>query len=424
MSRILIARRVVALLAAFLLAPGIAAAGGNTTTTNTTTSLNETRIDTVEVDLTARTVTLFGVRFADPSPSIRPYVEFGGIVANVRSGWSASQLTFEIPSAFTMINGEYQIYLERKLKTDQVPHQSSANNIRANYSLSVGGESGAVGPQGPAGPAGPEGPAGPAGATGATGPAGPVGPTGLTGAIGPAGPAGSAGPQGPKGDMGPTGSQGPAGPAGATGATGPQGPIGPMGLRGLTGATGATGPAGPTGATGPQGPQGVPGPAGPPAGSQHGLLRYAAGTHYFTPPAGITRVDVEAWGGNGGYGVPTIAFAYGGGGGYQRCTLSVTPGVALTINVGKAGANAQCSDVTCSNSTAPTAGGDTTVINGTALLPSVSARGGQPAAEFVEGAPGTFLPLANCIGIPGTGRTPFAGSIGHVGTGGELILQY
>lgn len=308
MNRILNGCRAALVAMGSLLAAGQAGAA-----TTTTTSLNETRIDTVEYDLstTPRTVTLYGVRFADASPLIKPYVEFGGIAATVRSGWNASQLTIDIPSAFTMVDGEYQIYLERKLKTDQVPHQSSANNIRANYSLTVGSSSGGtVGPQGPAGPAGPAGPVGPAGPAGPIGLTGPVGATGSTGAVGPQGPMGF---QGPKGDTG------------ATGATGATGPVGPQG------------PAGPVGATGPQGPVG---PAAAQTSRSNGVVLTCVGTSMSpctqTDANFLPMLPIGAK-------VVAICETAGGGRGELRLSTTSSPGALGGFNVQSTGGVVQSS---------------------------------------------------------------------------------
>ena len=249
--------------------------------------LNETRIDSVGYDLQSRVLVIDGMRFAEPARTgvtpIKPYVEFGGEPATVTS-WSANTLTVQLPESVT--EGEYQVYVERRLNTRQVPHAELADGLRANFSLTVRdydalasvGAPGPAGPQGmqgvvgPAGPAGPQGRTGSKGATGATGAAGaigPAGPAGLEGAIGPAGPAGPAGVAGvagavgPKGATGARGATGVAGAVGATGVAGPAGPIGPVGPVGPVGTMGATGAIGPTGATGAKGSTGPAGPQGP-----------------------------------------------------------------------------------------------------------------------------------------------------------------
>lgn len=208
---------------AFLVALGAIAIGGSGAALAAPPSLSpqtETRIDTVMYDVATGVVTIDGERFTDGTPGIPPYVEFNGVNVSGRIGTygsSAILLNLDAPLA----QGEFQIYVERKLKTDQLPHTSTATNIRATYSLTVQDYAALQGEQGPVGPQGPQ------GETGATGPEGP---------------------QGPTGPMGLPGVQGPAGPTGATGAQGPAGP---------------TGPQGPQGPEGPQGPQGIPGTPDP-----------------------------------------------------------------------------------------------------------------------------------------------------------------
>ena len=66
------------------------------------------------------------------------------------------------------------------------------------------------------------------------------------------------------------------------------------------------------------------------------------GTYTWTAPAGVTSVDVEAWGGGGngsttsGGGI-TIGGGGGGGGAYVRSTLTVVPGNTYTLVVGGSG---------------------------------------------------------------------------------------
>ena len=243
-------------------------------TSSTAAAHNETRIDAVGYDAQTGLVVIDGERFADRAPTaggIKPYVEFAGTPATVKS-WSPTEIVLELASPLG--EGEFQIYVERKTASNQVPHASTATNIRATYSLTVARDDGIAGPAGPQGPAGPAGPAGPVGAQGAAGAAGPQGPAGVVGPAGPQGErgaqgaAGVAGPQGAKGDTGERGATGAAGAQGVVGERGPQGPMGPFGPqgpRGDTGAVGATGSQGVAGPAGPAGPQGAQGPAGTPA---------------------------------------------------------------------------------------------------------------------------------------------------------------
>lgn len=175
---------------------------------------SETRIDSVGYDLDSGKLVIDGAQFADASvrrSGLKPYVEFGGMEATVTT-WSANEIVVQLPVELS--EGEYQIYVERRLRADQIPHQSKETDIRASYSLTVRdydalagaqgekgekGETGAVGPAGPSGPAGAPGPIGPMGVAGVAGAAGPSGPTGASGAQGLPG---AVGPQGPKGDPG------------------------------------------------------------------------------------------------------------------------------------------------------------------------------------------------------------------------------
>jgi hypothetical protein len=181
------------------LAPGSVGAAPPSLATQT-----ETRIDMVMYDLRSGVITIDGERFTDGTPGIAPYVEFNGVnVSGMIQSYSRSAIVLDLGDA--LATGEFQIYVERKLKPDQVPHTSTATNIRATYSLTVQDYAALEGDVGPAGPAGPQGPVGPQGVQGPQGIAGAQGATGPTGATGPAGPAG---PQGPAGATGPAGPQG------------------------------------------------------------------------------------------------------------------------------------------------------------------------------------------------------------------------
>jgi hypothetical protein len=62
----------------------------------------------------------------------------------------------------------------------------------------------------------------------------------------------------------------------------------------------------------------------------------------FTPPAGVTSVTVECWGGGGGGGGTAVNPSKGGGGGgggYATAILTVTPGGTYTVTVGSGGSN-------------------------------------------------------------------------------------
>lgn len=346
----------------------------------------ETHIDVVGYDLSSRTVIIDGIRFSDGSFS--PYVEIGGQKATIQS-WSPTSIIVAMPSSLT--EGEYQVYVERRSSTTGTPHIGVSSDARASYSLTVRNYDSLRGATGPAGPAGPS---GTAGATGATGPAGAQGATG---------PAGAAGPAGAPGPMGPAG---------------PAGPIGPIGLKG---ATGAQGPAGPQGVAGAMGAQG---PAGASTGNVgYGLASFGAGRVNFVVPAGVTRLDVEAFGAHGADGVSF----HGGAGAYKYCRLAVVPGEVLKIDVSY---NGQVDPIFGQFTVIAT---PTTITRASNNAVLVSAQSGGNYKGFGAGTAngdyGTIAPdNASCFALPGRpdGKS-HAGSLGYdtqlTGTG-AVVLTY
>jgi hypothetical protein len=152
------------------------------------------------------------------------------------------------------------------------------------------------------------------------------------------------GPIGPKGDKGDKGDKGEKGDKGDTGAQGPPGTQGSQGIQGLKGDPGEPG------AKGDKGDQGDPGITPSEINSIQqqittiqqqvtqiqqssslglsGMKAFkpaafdGSNTVYtWSPPAGVTHVLVEMWGGGGGGGFGTG----GAGGGYTRTMLTVTP---------------------------------------------------------------------------------------------------
>jgi hypothetical protein len=121
-------------------------------------------------------------------------------------------------------------------------------------------------------------------------------------------------------------------------------------------------------------------------------------------PAGVTSVQVEAWGGGGGGGGTALAPSTGGGGAggaYAKDILSVVPGTSYTINIGGGGAGG-------------TNIGGTGATGGNSWFGTVStvfAKGGAGGVGGVTGTP---------IGTGATGTT--TGSIGstlHAGGSGS-----
>jgi len=138
----------------------------------------------------------------------------------------------------------------------------------------------------------------------------------------------------------------------------------------------------------------------------------ASGT--FTPPAGVTSVDVLVVGGGGGGAGESLATTAGGGGGAGRVrwatAIAVTPGVGETVTIGPGGAggavNTQGTDGTASSFGATSAaggggGGSGNTSSGSGL------RNGRAGAS--GGGGGSNSSPA------GTGGTASAGNVGGAG---------
>ncbi len=78
-----------------------------------------------------------------------------------------------------------------------------------------------------------------------------------------------------------------------------------------------------------------------------------SGTSTFTVPTCVTSVTVQCWGGGGG-GASNNGGG-GGGGAYSSSTLTVTPGLTYTFNVGAGGSGGGGS--VCSGTSPCAAGG-------------------------------------------------------------------
>lgn len=108
------------------------------------------------------------------------------------------------------------------------------------------------------------------------------------------------------------------------------------------------------------------------------------GNGSFTPPAGVTLVQVEAWGGGGGGGAATGNPAKGGGGAggqyAMKHSVAVTPGTPYTVVVGAGGAGG----TTGNGST----GGNST-FNGTTVVARGGAGGGGATTNGGDGSAGT-----------------------------------
>jgi len=152
--------------------------------------------------------------------------------------------------------------------------------------------------------------------------------------------------------------------------------------------------------------------------AQTSLTFNAAGTHSFTPPAGVTNVTVECWGGGGCSGNNTGHLARGGGGGgsYTGGSITVVPGVPINVIVGAGG-------IYNDNNTTTDNGGQSSVGQIVAkggsrgiIDNNVSANGG--AGGTVSTNPGG---VAAFISFPGGngGNGYVGGNKGGGGGGGE-----
>ena len=131
----------------------------------------------------------------------------------------------------------------------------------------------------------------------------------------------------------------------------------------------------------------------------------SSGTYSFIPPAGVTCIQVEAWGGGGKGGQRTSAGAGAGGGGgaYAKKFISVTPGNSYTVTVG-------------GGSTTTAAGGDSWFSTSGTIL----AKGGNSAAvnsnTSVSGQSGSIGDLVYMGGNSAIGTTgSFGGGGGSSG---------
>ncbi|MDE2038341.1 MAG: hypothetical protein KGI69_03950 [Patescibacteria group bacterium] len=130
----------------------------------------------------------------------------------------------------------------------------------------------------------------------------------------------------------------------------------------------------------------------------------------WTAPAGVTRIDVKAWGGGGmggsedcsmgTGGVTTCNAASGGGaGGFAESIVQVTPGTTYNVTVG---AGASASNPTAGNSSF---GANTVVANGGGN----ALNGGNTGYNTIYGYPGS--------GGSGSGTLVMQGGIGSFGNG-------
>lgn len=131
----------------------------------------------------------------------------------------------------------------------------------------------------------------------------------------------------------------------------------------------------------------------------------------FTVPAGVTSIQIYAWGGGGGgcgsETGPTKPSGGGGGAGFSLSTVSVTPGQVIPYVIGSGGTGSAVGAVTAGD------GGNTTIL-------TIAANGGKGgvAAGFGAAAGGTATggSLLNITGANGGGGNASASHTG--GNGG------
>ena len=105
-------------------------------------------------------------------------------------------------------------------------------------------------------------------------------------------------------------------------------------------------------------------------------------TYSWTVPAGVTKINVECWGGGGG----GSRASGGGGGGYVNATFTVTTGTIIPLIVGAGGTFSP------SFSSSGIDGGNTTVTVGAPFIVALGGKGGSGedpgTASIVSPAPG------------------------------------
>ena len=119
------------------------------------------------------------------------------------------------------------------------------------------------------------------------------------------------------------------------------------------------------------------------------------GTETWIVPAGVTTIQVQAWGAGGG-GALTNTSAGGGGGGFAQSIINVTPGQSLQLVVGQGGA--------------PGAAGTASTVDATIVI----ARGGASGVGANTGGLGG----GRVTGLPNVGDITFDGGNG-AGTPGS-----
>ena len=176
--------------------------------------------------------------------------------------------------------------------------------------------------------------------------------------------------------------------------------------------------------------------AGTSYGDQQGVVAYAytGAAQTFTVPTGVTQLQVETWGAQGG----DVGTTLGGRGGYAKATVAVTPGETAYAYVGQQGAlNAATLNtvgvptfngggagaIRAALTTTGSGGGATDVRLGGSGLANriVVAGGGGGCDDYNSSAGGAGGGSTGSSGVA-TGGTQSAGGTGAAGGSGALGL--
>lgn len=144
-------------------------------------------------------------------------------------------------------------------------------------------------------------------------------------------------------------------------------------------------------------------------------MQVFTGSGTFTVPAGVYRVRVRVWGGGGGGGTPGGGPSGGGGGGagaYAEGWHNVTPGQAITVTVGAAGAVAGAGGTSSFGSLITCTGGAGGGV-------SAGGAAGSPAGGQFEitGQGGASGIVFGSVGMGGNGGAAFAAAGGYATLG-------
>jgi hypothetical protein len=137
----------------------------------------------------------------------------------------------------------------------------------------------------------------------------------------------------------------------------------------------------------------------------------------WTPPAGVTSIQVEAWGGGGGGGGSTGSSGRAGGGGagggyVKNTTVAVTPGTPYSITVGSGGVAGTSNSASVNG----TAGTNTTATFGSVTITATGGGAGSGGSSGTPSGAGGLGSAASNLGFSGT--FSYSGGNGAAGTSG------